>query len=75
VLSDRWIINQTNAIGASALALHYRLARTTLVQQAKDAGLRVAVWTVDDPTWIKQAQSIGVDALISNDPAAMLAHR
>lgn len=75
VLSDRWIINQTNAIGASALALHYRLARTSLVQQAKDAGLRVAVWTVDDPTWIKQAQSIGVDALISNDPAAMLAHR
>jgi glycerophosphoryl diester phosphodiesterase len=75
VLFDQRIIDQTIAIGASAVALHHRLARELLVQKAKDAGLHVAVWTVDDPTWIERAQSLGVDALITNDPAAMLAHR
>jgi glycerophosphoryl diester phosphodiesterase len=75
VLLDQRIIDQTTAIGASAVALHHRLARERLVQKARDAGLHVAVWTVDDPAWIEHARSIGVDALITNDPAAMLAHR
>jgi len=75
VLFDQRIIDQTTAVGASAVALHHRLARERLVQKAKDAGLHVAVWTVDNPTWIERARSLGVDALITNDPAAMLAHR
>lgn len=75
VLSDQLILNRATAIEASALALHHRLARGSLVQKAKDAGLRVAIWTVDDPTWIERARSIGVDALITNNPAAMLSHR
>jgi glycerophosphoryl diester phosphodiesterase len=75
VLLDQRIIDQTTAVGASAVALHHRLARERLVQKARDAGLHVAVWTVDDPAWIDRARSIGVDALITNDPAAMLAHR
>jgi glycerophosphoryl diester phosphodiesterase len=74
-LSDERIINQAKAIGASALALHYRLARESLVEKANDAEMRVAVWTVDDPSWIARARSIGIEALITNDPAAMLAHR
>ena len=75
VLSDQRIINQAKNIGAAALALHHRLARESLVQKAKAAGLHVAVWTVDDPTWIERARAVGIDALITNDPAAMLAHR
>ena len=43
--------------------------------KAKLAGLRVALWTVDDPVWIERARATGVEALITNDPAAMLAHR
>ena len=74
-LSDQRIIDQATAVGASALALHYRLAREPLVQKAIDADLRVAVWTVDDPAWIARAKSMGIHALITNDPAAMLAHR
>lgn len=75
VLLDQRIINQATAVGASAVALHHRLARNSLVQKAKDAGLLVAVWTVDDPTWIERAKSAGIDALITNNPAAMLSHR
>ena len=75
VLIDQSIINQATAVGASYLALHYRLARKGLVETAKLAGLQVALWTVDDPSWVESARAMGIDALISNDPAAMLAHR
>ena len=75
VLSNDRVINQAIAVGASALALHHRLARKQLVDKAKLLGWGVAVWTVDDPAWIERARSIGIDALITNNPAAMLAHR
>lgn len=75
VLSDQRIINQAEDVGAAALALHHRLARESLVQKAKAAGLHIAVWTVDDPAWIERARVMGIDALITNNPAAMLGHR
>jgi glycerophosphoryl diester phosphodiesterase len=52
--------------------LHHRLARKALVEKSKQAGLHVAVWTVDDPIWIERAREMGIDALITNDPARML---
>lgn len=72
---EQRVIEKALAIEASALALHHRLAREPLAQKARDAGLHVAVWTVDDPAWVARAKSTGIDALITNDPAAMLAHR
>ena len=74
-LSDQRIIDQAKAVGAWALALHFRVAREALIQKAIDADLRVVVWTVDDPAWLARARSMGIDALITNKPAAMLAHR
>src|SRR5215216_674282 len=75
VLSDQRIINQATDINASALALHHRLARESLVQKAKAAGLHVAVWTVDDPAWIERARVIGIEALITNNPETMIRAR
>jgi glycerophosphoryl diester phosphodiesterase len=72
---DQSVISQATAVRASYLALHYRLARQSLVDKAKLAGLKVALWTVDDPSWIERARAMGIEALITNDPAAMLAHR
>jgi glycerophosphoryl diester phosphodiesterase len=74
-LSDEKVIDRAKAVGASTLALHYRIARETLVRKALDADLRLAVWTVDDPAWIGRAKSLGIEALITNDPAAMLIAR
>ena len=74
-LSDQRIIDQAKAVGASAVALHHKLTREPLVAKAIEANLQVAVWTVDDPAWIARARSLGIEALITNDPAAMLAHR
>ena len=75
VLLDQRIINHATDIGAAAVALHHRLARESLVKKAKTAGLHVAVWTVDDPTWIERARTIGIDALITNNPETMIGAR
>ena len=72
VFTDQSVITRATEIGAMAVALHHRLARKALVEKSKQAGLHVAVWTVDDPTWVGRAQDIGIDALITNDPARML---
>lgn len=40
----------------------------TLVSDAHHAGLRVVPWTLDDADKVKAATSLGVDAVITNDP-------
>ena len=70
--TDQSIITRATEIGAIAVALHQRLARKSLVEKSKQAGFHVAVWTVDDPAWLQHARELGIDALITNDPARML---
>ena len=41
-----------------------------IVAECHDAGLRVHTWTLDDPEHIRQAEALGVDAVITNRPAA-----
>lgn len=72
IYTDQRLIDRALAVGASVLALHHRLAKPALVEKAKLAGLRVVVWTVDDPAWITRAQAMGIEALITNDPAMMI---
>ncbi len=75
IKADRSIIKKAKDVGAVALALHHRLARRSLVEKAKEEGMHVAVWTVDDPSWIERARTIGIDALITNDPAKLIQSR
>lgn len=75
VLSDQSIIKKAVDVGAAALALHHRLARRSLIEKAKDIGLHIAVWTVDDPAWLERAQTLGIDALITNNPRRLIQSR
>lgn len=72
IYTEQNLIDRALDVGASVLALHHRIARPSLVERAKLAGLRVVVWTVDDPAWVARAQSLGIQALITNDPATMI---
>ena len=63
------------SVGADEIALHHTLAGARVVEKAKRAGLDVVIWTVDDPGWISRARTLGVKALIANDPAIMLRYR
>ena len=60
--------------GADEIALHHSLAGARVIEKAKREGLEVVVWTVDEPCWIETARSLGIKALIANNPAAMLRH-
>ena len=61
--------------GADEIALHHTLAGSRVVEKAREQGLEIVVWTVDELAWISRARRLGVKALISNDPARMVRHR
>jgi glycerophosphoryl diester phosphodiesterase len=67
------ILRAAGDCGADEILLHRALVRRNLVEQARDRNFPVVVWTVDDSKWIERAQTLGVHALITNDPAKMLA--
>jgi glycerophosphoryl diester phosphodiesterase len=60
---------------ANEIALHHSLVSARVVEKAKHFGLPMVVWTVDDVDWIRRAQRLGIKALITNNPAAMIRQR
>lgn len=69
------MLDLARQVGADEIALHYTLASPQVVEKAREYGLETVVWTVDEPQWIARARSLGIKALISNDPAMMVRHR
>lgn len=61
--------------GANQLLLHRLLAHRNLVEKAQQAHLAVAVWTVDDGSWVERARLLKLHTLITNHPAKLLAAR
>jgi glycerophosphoryl diester phosphodiesterase len=69
------IIALARELGADELSLHRSLASKKLCSLAVDAGMPVTIWTADNTTWISLARDRGIHAIITNDPAKMLAAR
>lgn len=69
------MVDSALAVGADEIALHYTLAGHRVVEKARREGLDVVVWTVDDAIWITRARSLGIKALIANDPGVMVRRR
>jgi glycerophosphoryl diester phosphodiesterase len=69
------LVEEACAAGADEIALNYKLADDRTIESALEAGLKVVVWTVDDPAWVLRSRTLGVHALISNDPSAMIGAR
>jgi glycerophosphoryl diester phosphodiesterase len=60
---------------ANEIALHHSLISLRVIEKAKHLGLPVVVWTVDDVGWIQRARRLGIQALITNNPAALIRQR
>lgn len=58
---------------ARALHPHYRLVDCRLVAQAHRRGLTVNAWTADEPETWRRLKDLGVDGIITNRPAELLA--
>lgn len=69
------ILAAARDFGATQLSLHYSLVTRKLVSMAAEAEMPVAIWTVDEIKWIERSRDLGVRAIITNDPAKLLAHR
>lgn len=72
--SSARLIDEARAVDADEIALHHKLADERTIEEAHSAGLKVVIWTVDDPAWVIRGRNLGVHALITNDPAAMIQH-
>jgi glycerophosphoryl diester phosphodiesterase len=63
-------VDRAVAHGHEAIHPHDLLVDRSFVRRARDAGLAIAVWTVDDPGRIRQLAELGVDEIITNDVTA-----
>ncbi|MEM7273514.1 MAG: glycerophosphodiester phosphodiesterase [Actinomycetota bacterium] len=63
------LIGRAEAHGFQAIHPHDLLVDRSFVERAAAAGLQVNVWTVDDPDRIVELAELGVDGIITNDPA------
>ena len=58
---------------AGILSPHHRLVTASLVKEAHAAGLQVVPWTANKPSQWERLAAAGVDAIITDDPAALVA--
>jgi len=56
-----------------AIHPHYRQVTPVLVGRARTRGLMVNTWTVNDPEVVGKVMSAGVDGIMADDPASLLA--
>ncbi len=66
------MVDMARDYGADEIALHYTLATKRVVEKAARLNLPCVVWTVDDPRWVRRGTSLGLKALITNNPRPML---
>lgn len=66
-------VDHALAQGHVAVVPHWELALRSgpACQIAAEAGLTVAVWTLNDPSRIGELESIGVTAIITDDPGEL----
>jgi glycerophosphoryl diester phosphodiesterase len=74
-LKGSTIVDLARNVGASEIALHRSLIGRRIIAQATGCGLPTVAWTVDDPKWINRGRSLGIKALITNDPYKMIQAR
>lgn len=62
----RRLVAAARAAGLEALTIEYTLATRASVRACHQAGLRVLVWTVDNPLRMRALRAAGVDGITTN---------
>lgn len=75
VLQSSAMVDLAVATGVNEIAFHHSLVRPSVVAKASSFCLPVVAWTVDDPKWLGRAHSLGLKALITNDPHKLVQAR
>ena len=69
------ILAMAREFGARHISIHHSIVTRKLVSLATACHLPVTIWTTDNPKWVKRSEKLGIGALITNDPAKLLAAR
>jgi glycerophosphoryl diester phosphodiesterase len=72
---EKRLVNIAHELGADMISVHFSLATRKLMKKAEKKNLPVTIWTADNPRWIKRAFDLGLFAVITNNPAPLLARR
>ena len=68
------ILEIAREFGSSQISLHYSLVTRKLTSLAAEAEIPVTIWTADNHKWLERGRDLGIKAIITNDPAKMLAY-
>lgn len=69
------ILDEARKYNADEISIHYSLATKKFVGQATAENFPVTIWTADNPVWVKRALEFGINTIITNNPARLLAER
>jgi glycerophosphoryl diester phosphodiesterase len=67
-------VNVIHKMGIPLISPHYRLVSKSKVDEAHKLGMKVIPWTANDVSVWDDLIAAGVDAIITDDPAALIAH-
>ena len=73
--TNKHLLDMAEETGADEVSIHYALATRKVCDEAARRGLDVVIWTADHPRWIRRGRELGLKAIITNDPAKMVANR
>lgn len=71
----KYLLTLAEEFGAEQVSLHYSLVTKKLMEKAAMKNFPVTIWTADNPLWVKRAINLGIGAIITNNPARLLAKR
>ena len=55
-------------VGATAIWVYHPIVSGALVRKARELGVELIAWTVDDAARVAELRQLGVDGIVSNDP-------
>lgn len=61
-------VRYAQSIGSQALHPIHTEARPEIIKEARQAGITVNAWTIDDPDIARRLAEVGVDGIITNRP-------
>jgi glycerophosphoryl diester phosphodiesterase len=71
----RHMIALARAFGANEISPYCSLVTPKFARLAREIGMPVNVWTCDNVKWVDRARKLGINALMTNDPAKLLSYR
>ncbi len=71
---ERSFVDIAKETGVKMVNPNFKLVTAEKIKEAHAAGLQIVPWTVDTPEEWNRLIALGVDGIITNDPAALIAH-